>query len=402
MSQESLQERFKKLREAGPTGSDTRVTGTPEAWRPRMDIDMATGGFVVSSPRPQGNTPNASEILSEFDLDPSEWQVTGVRKSKWQTYNGEWLEAYRVSVTPLGGSQGQDFDLERLVDEIKKWKPSKAPKKVSGDSAFVVVPSDQQIGKKANGEGTPESISRILEYTEGAVWRLEELRKVGRGIGTVALCLLGDHVEGNTSQGGRLQSLSASDLGLTEQTRVARRLLLQQIKTFAPLCENMVVAVVNGNHDEVTRQVAADPSDGWNVEIASAVQDACAENPALQHVTFRFPAHDHQTLTVNINGTLVGLFHGHQSGKDVVRYLSGQAAGQTALGQADLWLSGHYHHFKALDIGSRLWIQAPTTDPGSAWWRDRAGLESEPGLLTLTVGESINPRQDISVISRPR
>lgn len=396
---ESLQDRFKSLRDAGPTGSDIRQTGTPEAWRPRMDVDMATGGFLVSSARREGNPPSADEILLEFDLEPSEWIVTNVRKSKWQTFNGDWLSAYRISVVPAKTSQELDFDLEQLVTEIKRWKPTKGPRKVSGSDAFCVVPSDQQIGKKANGEGTPESIARILEYTEGAVWRLQELRKIGRSLGTVAFAMLGDHVEGNTSQGGRLQSAAASDMGLTEQTRVARRLLMQQIKTFAPLCEELVVAVVNGNHDEVTRQIVADPSDGWNVEIASAVQDACAENPALEHVHFRFPQHDHQTLTVNINGTLVGLFHGHQSGRDVVKYLSTQAAGQTALGQADLWLSGHYHHFKALDIGNRLWLQAPTTDPGSPWWRDRAGLESSPGLLTLTVGEGVNPRQDISIIS---
>jgi predicted phosphodiesterase len=173
---------------------------------------------------------------------------------------------------------------------------------------------------------------------------------------------------------------------------------MAQIKAFAPLCEEVIVAVVNGNHDEVTRQIVADPSDGWNTEIASAVADACAENPALAHVKFRFPQKDHQTLTVNVCGTLLGIFHGHQGGKDVMKYLSGQAAGQTALGQADLWISGHFHHFKALDVGSRLWVQAPTTDPGSPWWRDRAGLESKPGLLTMTIGEGYDPRRDISII----
>lgn len=395
---ESLSDKFKKLVEPGTSGSDVRVTGTPETWRPRMDVDMQSGGFIVSTPRTAGDTPDIKEILGEFDLNSNEWVVTGVRRSKWQTFNGDWLEAYRVSVVPAATSNSPDLDLEKLVDEIKKWKPSATGAKTSGNGAFVLAPSDQQIGKKANGEGTPESVARILELTEGAVHRLKELRKMGRSLGTVAFAMLGDHVEGNVSQGGRLQSQAASDLGLTEQTRVARRLLMAQIKAFAPLCDELVVAVVNGNHDEVTRQVVADPADGWNVEIASAVQDACAENPNLSHVTFRYPQKDHQTLTVNINGTLVGLFHGHQAGRDVVKYLSNQAAGQTSLGGADLWLSGHFHHLKVLEVGSRLWIQAPTTDPGSPWWRDKAGLESSPGLLTLTVGENFDPARDISVI----
>lgn len=399
---ESLSEKFRKLSEPGQAGSDTRAMKTPEAWQPRMDIDMQKGGYLVSQPRKEGNSVDAQEILEEFDLNTDDWRVTGIRKSKWQTYNGEWLEAYRVSVVPSDYVEAQDFDLEKLFDEMRKWRPEKYAGKTSGEGAFIVAPSDQQIGKKANGEGTPESIGRILTLTEGAVHRVEELRKMGRSLGTGAMTLLGDHVEGNVSQGGRLQSPSASDLGQTEQVRVARRLTLAQVKSLAPIFDEFIVAVINGNHDEVTRQVAADPADGWNVEIVAQVEDICAENPALQHIKFRYPQKDHQTLTVNIAGTLVGLFHGHQSGRDVTKYLSGQAAGQTALGGADLWLSGHYHHFKVLDIGPRLWIQAPTTDPGSAWFRDRSGLESPSGLLTLTVGEGYNPRRDISVISIPR
>ena len=399
---ESLGDKFKRLSEPGQQGSDVRASKTPEAWQPRMDVDMEKGGYLVSMPRREGNPPDAAEILEEFDLDPDDWKVTGIRKSKWQTHSGDWLEAYRVSVVPADYVEAADFDLEKLFDEMRKWRPAKYSGKTSGEGAFLVAPSDQQIGKKANGEGTPESIGRILTLTEGAVHRVVELRKMGRSLGTGAMALLGDHVEGNVSQGGRLQSQSASDLGQTEQVRVARRLLLSQLKSLAPLFDEYVVAVINGNHDEVTRQVSADPADGWNVEIAAQVEDICAENPALHHIKFRYPQKDHQTLTVDIAGTLVGLFHGHQSGRDVTKYLSGQAAGQTSLGGADVWLSGHFHHFKVMDIGSRLWIQAPTTDPGSAWFRDRTGLESPSGLLTLTVGEGYDPRRDISVITLPR
>jgi predicted phosphodiesterase len=175
--------------------------------------------------------------------------------------------------------------------------------------------------------------------------------------------------------------------------------LLSQIKAFAPLADRIIVPVVNGNHDEVTRQVIADPADGWNVEIASAVQDACAENSDLSHVEFRFPESGHQTLTVNINGVSLGLFHGHQAGRDVTKYLANQAAGQTALGMADLWISGHFHHFKMMEVGKRLWIQAPTTDPGSEWFRDRNGSDAPTGVLTMVIGDGYDPRRDVSIIS---
>jgi predicted phosphodiesterase len=363
-----------------------------------MEID-SEGGYLVSTPRSAGEMPDAAGILEEFDLNPHSWKVTGLRRSRWQSHSGEWLEAFRVSVQPAQMYVETDLDVEKLVDEVSKWRPRKSEKFKSGDLAYVFAPSDQQIGKKTGNGGTEQSIQRILNGTEGGVERLRDLRKIGRSMGTVVIALPGDHVEGNVSQNGKLQSQAASDLGLTEQTRVARRLLMAQLKAFAPLCDRMIVPVVNGNHDEVTRQVIADPSDGWNVEIASACQDACAENPALSHIEFRYPDKDHQTLTVDVNGTMLGLFHGHQAGRDVLKYLSGQAAGQTALGMADLWISGHFHNFKTMDVGQRFWLQAPTTDPGSAWFRDRQGLESSTGILSLVIGAGHDPRKDISIIS---
>ena len=394
----SLSDKFKNLASIGPTGSDYRSLSTPENWRPRLEVDDK-GGYLISTPRPAGDMPDTENLLKEFDLDPNSWVVTSVRKSRWQKYDGEWLEAYRATLVPVGTSIENDLDVDALVEHVQKWKPGKSAKTTSGDLAFVFAPSDQQLGKKANGEGTPETVERILSATEGAVERLNELRKVGRNIGTVVIALLGDHVEGNVSQGGRLQSHSASDMGLTEQTRIGRRLLMAQIKAFAPLADRILVAVVNGNHDEVSRQVALDPAEGWNTEIASAVQDACAENDNLSHVEFRFPAKDHQTLAVDVCGTMLGLFHGHQSGKDVMRYLSGQAAGKTALGNCDVWLSGHYHSYRSMDIGDRFWAQCPTVDPGSAWFRDRNGLQSNTGILTMVIGADYDPRRDVSIIS---
>ena len=396
---DELKKKLENLASPGHSGSDVRHTQTPENWRPRSEIDPATGGFAISSPHPLGNTPGAEEILLEHNLDPEEWIVTSARHGKWQTFNGDWLESSRINLSPRHplGLQ-RDFDLEQLVDEIKKWKPTKGPRNISGDGAYVNVGADKQIGKKAASGGTEQTIARILAGTEKSVHRLEGLRRYGLQLGTVVLPEVGDHVEGNVSQNGRLQGQAASDLGQTEQVRVGRRLLLQQIKTFAPLAERIVVPVVNGNHDEVTRQVAADPSDGWNVEIASAVQDACAENPNLGNVEFRFPQMGHQTLTVDINGTMLGLFHGHQFSSDVKKYLSGQMLGQTALGGADVWVSGHYHHFKCLDIGHRFWAQAPTVDPGSDWFRDRAGDQSKPGVLTFVMGGDYDPREFLGII----
>lgn len=396
----SLSDKLEKLRLPGPSGSDVRATKQPEDWRPRMDIDTVRGGFVIGSPRPEHEIVDATTVLAEFGLNPAEWNVTSLRRGKWQKHDGDWLESVRVNVVPANYMATDELDIEQLVDHIKKWRPGKDTKKSTGEGAFLIAPSDQQIGKKANGEGTGQSVERILALTERAVNRFSQNLKAGINPGTICLALLGDHVEGTTSQNGRLQGQAASDLGMTEQTRVARRLLLAQVKAFAPLVNKLIIPVINGNHDEATRQVVTDPADGWNVEIASAVQDICAENPELAHVEFRYPSSGHQTLTVDIEGTMLGMFHGHQANQNnTLRYLSQQAAGQTALGQADVWISGHFHNFKTMDIGERLWVQAPTTDPGSEWFRDRAGMNSKPGLLTMVLGGSYEPREHISVLA---
>lgn len=364
-----------------------------------MDIDTVRGGFVVSSPRPEGQLTDATTVLEDFGLDPNEWVVSSMRRGKWQKYDGEYLESIRVNLTPAGPTYADQLDAEKLIDEVKKWRPTKGAKVSTGNGSFAVFPADQQLGKKTGSGGSEQSVRRILELTDKAVARYKMYQKAGLNLGTITLGLPGDHVEGTVSQGGRLQGLAASDLGLTEQVRVARRLLMAQVKALAPLAENMVVPVINGNHDETGRYVATDPADGWNTEIAAAVQDACAENPALQHVQFRYPAAGHQTLVTEICGVHLGMFHGHQANQNnVLKYLSQQAAGQTALGNADIWISGHFHNFRTMDIGDRLWCQCPTTDPGSEWFRDRAGLESKPGMLTMVFGGDFDPREFISVL----
>ncbi len=395
----SLEESLKQMASPGKSGSDIKSLNVPEQWRSRMDVDDKNGGFLISQAVPAGTDLDSKDILIDFGMDPNQWQVTSVRRGKWQKYDGEYLESLRVNVVPSNSFQVDQLDAEKLIDEIKKWRPERGIKQATGQGSFAAFPSDQQLGKKTGSGGTQQSIDRLLNLTEASVQRFRGYQKMGLNLGTITLGLPGDHVEGNVSQNGRLQGLAASDLGLTEQVRVARRLLMAQIKSLAPLAEHMIVPVINGNHDEVTRQVAADPADGWNVEIASAVQDACAENPALQHVEFRFPASGHQTLVTEICGVHVGMFHGHQANQNnVLKYLSGQAAGQTALGLADIWVSGHFHNFRTMDIGDRLWLQCPTTDPGSEWFRDRAGLESKPGLLTMVFGGDYDPREFISVI----
>jgi hypothetical protein len=115
-------------------------------------------------------------------------------------------------------------------------------------------------------------------------------------------------------------------------------------------------------------------------------------------VEFRFPAKDDSTLAIKVSGILYGMAHGHQA-KDMIKWWQGQALGRCSVAQADILNVGHLHHYTAKSVGPRLFIQNPTMDNGSAWFRDKSGLESAPGIVSLVVGEGFDPRRELTVIA---
>lgn len=374
-------------------GSDKRKAAPKEAWRPQLELD-ADGGYFVSTPR-QEPIANATELLDEFDLNPNDWIITNVRRSKWQTYHGEWLESYRVSLKPAA-ARASLVDASDLEREIKKWRPGKSQKPTTGDLTAIYNIGDTQWGKDA-GDGTEGTVRRVRAALDAALVRHGEIKN--RGIGQIALPQLGDCIEGVVSQGGKIAG--RLDLDLTSQIRVGRRVLLEWVKAFAPLTDKLIIPVVPGNHDESHRQLITDPIDSWQVEIVQQVLDIAKENQNLQHVEARFPDSDNSTLALDLSGTMVGFAHGHQL-RDPEKWFSGQALGQTPVGSCELLITGHYHHYQVRQLGPRLWVQIPSLDGGSAWFKDRRGLDSWTGLVSMVVGEGYDPRRDLVVLSGER
>lgn len=391
----SLSEDLSSLITLTNQGSDIKATNTPESWRPRLELD-GDGGFFVSSAHKADQLPDAVDLLAEFNLDPNQWAIVNVRRSRWQKYDGEWLEAARVTLTPAAKvKQESQLDFDQLLDDVRRWKPAKSAKATTGDLSAVYAIGDTQFGKDA-GDGSEGTTRRVLAAIEAAHLRHKELIKTGRPIGTIALPQLGDCIEGSTSQHGKV--LGRSDLTITQQVRMGRRLLMAWIKTFAPLTERLIIPVVPGNHDEPHRITITDPIDSWQVEIAAAVQDACSENPELAHVEFRYPDRDYSTLAIDLGGVTLGMAHGHQA-RDLPKWWAGQATGRTPVGSADVLLTAHYHHFIAQQVGPRLWIQVPAMDGGSPWFRERKGLESPTGIVSFVLGDGYDPRRDLAVLA---
>lgn len=359
----------------------------PSGFEPGIEYDAA-GGVLRSLPRKPGNEPDHAELLAEFELDPAKWRITGLRRSKWQRWDGEWLESFRATFVPSTGAHAVPID--DLLEIVSKWKPQNTPKtpkkgKISG-VAYVVVLSDTQVGK-IDGGGSDEIIANVLHKTDLAVARLKELRKAGREINTVYLPQLGDCIEGMNSQGGK--HIWRTDLDLTSQIRIYRRLLLHMVKQFAPLADKVIVPAIPGNHDEAVRvgnSMATSYTDSFALDAASAVADALADHPDYKHVSFVFPKYDTLTVTLDVAGTVVGFAHGHQMRGKAVDWWAKQAHGMQDIGEATLLLSGHYHHLRVEQSGAKTWIQAPALDGGSTWFENSSGQAAPAGMLTLTVG----------------
>jgi predicted phosphodiesterase len=385
----SIKDEFKDFISAGTEGSDNVTKDIPDAWRPRSEVGT-DGGFVVSTPRPDGNTPGAEEILIEARLNPEEWAVISHRRSRWQRYDGEWLESFRKNVFTVVPQGQKDYDQEKLMEQIVSWRPE-SEQVFKGDLTAVYSISDTQYGK----DDTPAIITRVLNTFNEAV---EHHKRVAAkyGIGQIVLPQLGDCIEGMTSQKGKV--MGRHDIGVSEQVRVGRRMLLAQIKSMAPFAEKIIVPVVPGNHDEVQRFLVGRPEDSWQIDVVASVADICAENELLKDkVEFRFPAADDSTLSIKVSGVLYGMAHGHQA-RDMVKWWEGQALGRCAVAHADILNVGHFHHYITKSVGPRLFIQNPTMDNGSAWFRDKRGLESAPGLVSLVVGEGFDPRRELTVL----
>jgi hypothetical protein len=367
----------------GPSRNDKH----PDGWKPRLEVDTTDGGYIVSRPFQPDTPPDHATILDDFGLDPAQWTVTSVRRSRWQRYDGEWLEAARLTVVPAGAARTSAADLDRLCTDIARWRPRTAVKSAQ-DGTFVVPVGDTQFGKP-DGDGTPGTVRRLLTETEAAAARLKSETRRGQAP-AVTLAWLGDCIEGIWSQGGALRM--RLDITPTEQVRVYRRLMWAQVKTFAHLASTLTVPVVPGNHDDAVRlgggnAPATRYDESWAIEGASAVWDAVQENDELGHVRFVFPARDELTVTLDMSGTLVGMAHGHQFGRDPLGWWDGQAGGRTDIGSADVLLAAHLHHLRVQDHGGgRLFLQIPALDGGSSWFRHRRGQAAPSRLVSFWTG----------------
>ena len=310
--------------------------------------------------------------------------------NRWMGYpkDGEdiWLYQFKAKVVRKVWARQAD------VDEIFKCiRGHKARKRPAGEGALVIPLADWQIGKGEDG-GTEATVQRIQDSFDRIEDRIKRLRKAGYTIGTIYVIGMGDLVE-RCANNYSTQTFT-TDLNEREQERVVRRLLLDIVVRVARLAETVIVSSVGGNHGEARNgsgKKYTDDSDNLDVGVFETVAEALAMNAeAYDHVKFYLPD-DEFVVTLDINGTNVAFTHGHLGKKGAnpmmkaINWWQGQTFGSHVAGDADVLVTGHYHHFAASESHGRLWLQCPAQDGGSKWFRDATGQHSRAGTLTFMV-----------------
>lgn len=331
------------------------------------------------------------EYLIDSGLDPESVEVVEpVQVRAWDgpIAGGDVVRYRYYRLTVRTRRAGPTID-DLLAIVRRRRRPAITQGTTEG-STYSVDLGDLQLGK-VDGDGAQGTLTRVVDGLDRAVAELKSLRRARVAIGTVKIGWLGDCVEGFVSQGGA--NAWRTTLTMTEQIRLLRRLMLHAVDLFAPLTDDLRQVAVPGNHDQAVRLAGKGLTrydDSYDVEALVAVSDALAMNPATYgHVRTYTPAADEMTVTIETSGTIIGHAHGHawRPGR-AMEWWQGQAFGEQQIGRADVLLSGHLHHFHAIQSGRgaevppRTWIQVPALEAESTWWRHGKGISGAPGIVT--------------------
>lgn len=367
---------------ASPSAEDVKYV-------PRTEFD-GVSGYVQTGPLTQAPADH-SELLKSFGYDPDVVHIVGhPRVSKWQQrarirgtseYETTWLSAFKFQIATKQAIS-RTADLEGIARKVKS-----TPRPGTGPHWMVFQAGDLQLGKRSRDGSTEKIVERYFQSLQDSVQEFKALKR--HGIEGIQISMPGDMCEGNQSQAGR--NLWLTQETITEQGRILRRLMMATVQAFAPLVDQVLLTVVNGNHDEAQRQQNTYPGDGWATECAIAVSDALTSNPAsFGHVKVLVPEQWSGSMTVSVGDTVVTVVHGHQwRPNQGFKWWSDQAMNNQPAGAAQVLQHGHYHTWQIETTEHKTRIQSSTFDCGSDWYRERRGAGNRRGALVylLNSGE---------------
>lgn len=355
-----------------------------------------SGGEITTGPKKlAGDGPlDFDEILEEFGFDSKKYAVspTGVRTSRWQSANGEWLVSYRIQVVLRETvSSLDDFEFESMrrqaFDSVRE-RVKTSPEKKDRRRQVVVVPADRQVGKVGKRGGTPELLERVEMQRERLIPYLQEQDPERVIYGDV-----GDIVEGFNNVASQK---FLNDLSLMGQLETAGSIIEGDIQAIHSVTPNITALTVPSNHSAWRdgKDYLGKPEDDWGIFLFKQTQKMLGYNPDYSSVDFVYPDPWEISTSTEVFDYKLGFTHGDKCNIDKTGdWWAKQNAGNSPLSGVHILNTGHYHTPRTQIIGTTAknlpvwWLLAPTSDNGSDWWRHMAGHDSDPGLLVYTVYE---------------
>ena len=365
----------------------------PKGWEPGFEWDGSVGTITTA---PLAERPKTwDEFITDAGLDPAEVEVIGpvnVRGWDMNMGGGEIRRAhyYRLNIIRRSGLELPDLPTIMRLARAAARRKAKTPPDQLPERAVVAVFADPQTGKVASRGGTEQLIARYAETLERLGNYIADAN-AQQGVWLDA----GDAVE---SFENTLEQQQTNDLSLMSQVDVATALEFDGIDLLCRLLPRVVAAGVGSNHCRWRSGKAnmGTPGDDWGLHMLRQVHRWTNRLAPEQyaHLSILVPKTHDETLALDVCGQIIGLAHGHQvnNPNQIPNWWTGQSHGGQPVADADILITGHFHHYRCEPVGrnphtdrSRWWMQAPTLDNGSDWFRHRKGYDSDPGMLVFTV-----------------
>lgn len=349
----------------------------PADYRPHVEL-RDDGGVAATGLVDDTLITCEDDLLAMAGLDPQAWELEPGTKRIWAHNDSD-----RRSIYFGFRKRDQHSELATwLASKIEPAKPTDRPAQTSsgsGDPLFIAL-ADLQIGKTDRLGGTPELIRRCDDVLARLVEQCSQDRPR-----EIVLADLGDICE-NTSSHTSSSQAATNDLPVSEQLRVAARILMTYIITLRPLTDRMTVAAVRSNHGEERLADGKTNGGDWGIMAAGIVQDAF-RLIGDDDVTFRLQEPLEAGVRVELGDLAIGLTHGHYA-RRVDRmgdWVAQQCGGlrPSVFDDCRVIVHGHYHHLTAASSRGRLILGCPAMESGSDWVAKRSGEYGDPGVLTF-------------------
>jgi len=371
----------------------------PKGWEPGVRFDPRTGEGTATLRTPDahylpGQHPNWQPLLEECGFGELIEVLEVIDARSWEQKPGAWCHYVKCRVRHRD-PQGVRIDVDAIAKRIRKHKPkTRARKPKLERTARVVANADWQLGKP-DGDGTLGTVERILDMIEKVRAMLKREKPewlIAAGMGDLTENVCGFYP---------MQTFSV-ELNRRDQIKLCRRLLVHATERWAPCVPKMTWVFVPGNHGENrqgTGKAYTTFGDNADLEVGEQLADIFKDAPAYQHLQFLIPDEE-LTITMDVFGQVLGLAHAHQAARKgsarsqtatcqakVMNWWRDMAHARHPIGEADVLLTGHYHHLQCVFVGSRIWVQCPSMDGGSQWFEEQGGASSPGGTVTFTMGE---------------